>query len=483
MDAPSEAGRLAAAFAEGGAEEREAAYRAIEDVVRAESDSGRGGGGHPSSQAIAVAAGCARPLIAHVLCAPQSKVGRDEYVHASVLLGEMCKVDMAAVCAELWRRDDTGALPWVSTFTAPDTALAAMLAKDAPWTRDDAIVAAANHAAYVSCCAAGVDAGLTAASVGAMEWAGAAFGPGGIPYFAANLQPAERYLPLALLCLDLIRSEMDTQPEGIIAGAGVCLSHMVQTKPTLAKAVYEAGFLGLFRALMERYNPMERIARDNLVAAGMFCAFKDVVVGRQDVGVEVIQPLLDAGALDIAISALNAYQMLGKPEQASVISVNWGVLMALEILLSSPQARPIVTSKLRGAGADSFRYLMDHPLTMAADLGVETGATAVTIAAQVWGRDDDGGGLIFKQVDIDKIVQMKGHRGPLAGLWPMRADHGQTIVNLCTSDLNKQLLLTCEECIPMLVDSLLLDPEHPRMENIALQGRTDWEAVKAPVQR
>ena len=58
MDAPSEAGRLAAAFAEGGAEEREAAYRAIEDVVRAESDSGRGGGGHPSSQAIAVAAGC-----------------------------------------------------------------------------------------------------------------------------------------------------------------------------------------------------------------------------------------------------------------------------------------------------------------------------------------------------------------------------------------------------------------------------------------
>jgi hypothetical protein len=35
-----------------------------------------------------------------------------------------------------------------------------------------------------------------------------------------NPQPVDRYLPLARLCLDLVRSEADSQPEGIIVGAG-----------------------------------------------------------------------------------------------------------------------------------------------------------------------------------------------------------------------------------------------------------------------
>ena len=33
------------------------------------------------------------------------------------------------------------------------------------------------------------------------------------------------------------------------------------------------------------------------------------------------------------------------------------------------------------------------------------------------------------------------------------------------------------------MDSLLLDPAHPRMENESLNGKTDWEAAKGPVQR
>ena len=66
----AEAARLAATFAEGTAEEREAAYAAIEAAVRAApSDASKGGGGYKRSQAVALAVACVRPLIADVLCA------------------------------------------------------------------------------------------------------------------------------------------------------------------------------------------------------------------------------------------------------------------------------------------------------------------------------------------------------------------------------------------------------------------------------
>jgi hypothetical protein len=45
------------------------------------------------------------------------------------------------------------------------------------------------------------------------------------------------------------------------------------------------------------------------------------------------------------------------------------------------------------------------------------------------------------------------------------------------------LLASEERIIPTLVDSLLLDPEHPRIDNTALQGVTDWESAKGPVQQ
>jgi hypothetical protein len=101
---------------------------------------------------------------------------------------------------------------------------------------------------------------------------------------------------------------------------------------------------------------------------------------------------------------------------------------------------------------------------------------------QVWGRDD-GGGLTFKQQDFAKLLQAMDHRGTAVGAFPMKEDFGQPILSLCVSDLNKRLLLSCQNFIPLIVDSLLLDPEHPRIDNATIMGKTDWEAAKAPVQR
>ena len=60
-----EASRIAAAFAEGTAEEREAAYAALETAARTSPSSGSA-----RAQAVALAAAGVKPLIVSVLCAP-----------------------------------------------------------------------------------------------------------------------------------------------------------------------------------------------------------------------------------------------------------------------------------------------------------------------------------------------------------------------------------------------------------------------------
>lgn len=112
--------------------------------------------------------------------------------------------------------------------------------------------------------------------------------------------------------------------------------------------------------------------------------------------------------------------------------------------------------KLRSAGVDCFRYCLDHPLVLFKEFGSETGVTATKIAALVWGRDDalaeGGGGLTFKQQDVNVVVQMAGHRGTFAEFWPMKPDHGLPILNLCVSDEQKDLLLASEGFVSLLVE-------------------------------
>ena len=100
-----DAGPIAVMFAEGDAEERERSYAAVEAVVRGAPPAGSGRG-----EAVAFTAACVKPLIASVLCAPAVKVGEEEYRRASLLLYEMCKLDLLVVSAdEAFRKNDEGA--------------------------------------------------------------------------------------------------------------------------------------------------------------------------------------------------------------------------------------------------------------------------------------------------------------------------------------------------------------------------------------
>jgi hypothetical protein len=74
---------------------------------------------------------------------------------------------------------------------------------------------------------------------------------------------------------------------------------------------------------------------------------------------------------------------------------------------------------------------------------METGASATRVAALVWGRDEDGGDLTFKQDDIDLLVEHQDHRGPWANTphLQLKEGYGQPLLCLSVSDRNKELLL------------------------------------------
>ena len=358
---------IAVALAEGTAEQREAACAAIEGAIATATEGAAAARG-ASEQAVALVVACVPPLISGVLCAPASRIAVEEWIRASLLLYAMCKVDLVAVNAEIYRRSESDIPLFFTIWEAEGTVLAQMLAKK-EWGRDDAILAAANlSACSVPMWAVGGTAVLAAQDawqdgprrMGEMEWMSAWMN--GCPYYAyprtARGGPDDRFAPLALLVLDLWRAEsMDELPEGVIAGAGQCQCWMAMGNERVARALFEAGFLAVFRAAMDRFTPLQRISRENMVGCGLFIAFKEVTEQAQAAGIEVVQPLLDAGAVDIVVSTLTAFQMLG-PADTSVTAVIWGMLFTLEVLLGSPQAKLIV-ARLRSAGVDSFRYLLD----------------------------------------------------------------------------------------------------------------------------
>ena len=192
--------------------------------------------------------------------------------------------------------------------------------------------------------------------------------------------------------------------------------------------------------------------------------------------IDIVQPLLAVGGVDVAISTLTAFQMLGKPEDANVLTMVYGALYVLENLVTSSEAGPVV-SKLRSAGTGVFRYCLDNNLVLLTGF-MDTATYATKVAALVWGKDE-GGGLTFTQSDVDKVVQNGDLRGPFYEMlgFPMMPDHGRAILHLTVSDANKNLLLNVDSLLRVLVDALLLDPEHPQ------RAYPTFEANSVPVQR
>ena len=253
---------VAAALAGDGAEQRAAAYAAIEAAVR--------------DRGTSFVVACAQPLIVSVLCAPASKVGAEEWRRASLLLYEMVNVDDMAVSAEMMRPDDAGHLHLFKVWTEPGTVFAEMLAKEpSAWDRDDALTAATNMAAHLATYAIG---GFhVCEQMGVDEMAFITEYVGSQPYIKARLTNDTRHVPLALLILDLMRTP-DEYPEGVLPGAGLCLCWMAQEAPWIGTALLEAGLLDVCTGILQQYSPMERVQRSQLNPTSAFCAMCKMLI-------------------------------------------------------------------------------------------------------------------------------------------------------------------------------------------------------------
>jgi hypothetical protein len=184
----------------GSAGEREAAYCAVEQSVRA-AWAADGSSGREQAGALAVAV--TRPLISSVLCAQASRVGEKEVQRAGLLLYEMARLEPVSVIGEANRKDDEGVILIHRTWVAPASVLAGILAMEPDqWTIEHAITCSTNMASQVPMWAAGCSAGIAAADMPEAEWFDESFNA---PGFLAPPTPRNRHLGLALLCLDLLR--------------------------------------------------------------------------------------------------------------------------------------------------------------------------------------------------------------------------------------------------------------------------------------
>ena len=177
MAAEEEAARVAAVLADGGAEEREAVYAALERAMRA-ADAANSGGRQAEQaarkeQAVALAVAHVKPLIESVLCAPASKVGVAEWQRACQLLTALVGVSPRLVGAELIKPDQCN--QWQLMLT-PDSVLGAVRAADpSTLSLEDALTASLAYSplAVLVSTTTGYEAPVEAAGLDLMGFLGA----------------------------------------------------------------------------------------------------------------------------------------------------------------------------------------------------------------------------------------------------------------------------------------------------------------------
>ena len=176
------------------------------------------------------------------------------------------------------------------------------------------------------------------------------------------------------------------------------------------------------------------------------------------------------------ISVLKAYELLGAAQapQANVGTLHGVVTLLSTLDLSAPEAEAIV--RQLATISTALRFLLDNPNMALRMAGMDTSAQGCVVCALAFGKEEadspDAPGdseqqfyFTSENLRLAPTVLLSVFSGTMATWTPTLPPYFvRPAVALCISDTNKQRLLesASESLLQLLLEALLLDPEHPR---------------------
>ena len=257
------------------------------------------------------------------------------------------------------------------------------------------------------------------------------------------------------LLLQLLKS--GELPELAIGGAWFAIYVCIQGGPALGSLAVD---LGVMELAAEHCHAVGSPANMISISAGKAGRAFGVLVGSQAVtksySGKATRPDLDAfvaaGLFDICIEGIQAFAARG----VSGLSDTHHNLVAFLLRgLNICRAQPNCEAKIRSA-AGALAFCVDNDLDHIGEVS-STGSFAATLACGVFGRDDGGSEFVFTQQQVDMMIAFWSGvvAAKTASASKPSADN-IAMLELCVSDDNKPLLLANDQCIPYLVNALLL---------------------------
>ena len=408
-----------------------------------------------------VAVACATPLY-EILCKPIAEVSVIEYHRASQVLTALSGVDPVRMGGACWKPAQCSL--W-SAYTAPDSALAVMLAKEpAALTLEDALTAAMAMAPQCLhwSTSKGGDAPIQAAGVDSNEFLAGTWQPAQFMLHVSTTGAADdRNLVLVPLFLELLQ-EREKLSDFAMVGVFFALGQGVMSRPDVATKLLQLDAIAVLSDILREASPAELVATAGLArrphGLALWC-IKEINEAAQKTGTDLTVQLLSCGVIDIVVSTLSAVEQVGA-DDVSALVVIWGPLMLLTTLDGAALGQ--IEDKLRTIPA-ALRYVQQSSISNLVASGSAANVSGTIVAANLFGKDEDNT-FGFSQDDIDGFIAFNVEIVACAvwGGMISLAGTGRAILNLCISDSAKQMLLDNSGFIPHLVDGLLLDPEHKR---------------------
>ena len=283
-----------------------------------------------------------------------------------------------------------------------------------------------------------------------------------------------RNLALAPLMVELLK-EPEKLPPFALVGCLCQVECLNAGRPDVALKCLEHDIVSAVMGVLRRASPAEQVATAGFARGGhgeVYHLMRDLVEPAQIGGADLTGELLSCGFIDEAVAMLSAVEQLGADNVCGDV-----VFFSLWFLkLLDGEALPQIEDKLRAA-KPALRYLCDSPISSIAEFGWTSGAFTVFIAANLFGKDE-GNTFGFVQKDIDGVVDSASPyqvRATRTSSEMFSLDIHLTGRWVYGSDVAKKLLLMNPVFVPLLIDGIMLDVDHPRKDTVP--------AIKTVIQR